>query len=295
MNEDARRALGAVLERPRYEVFPLEGRLERIAGEVAAHVPPRATVTVTASPSRGMAPTLALAGMLARRGYRAVPHLSARLIADEVEVKEILDRLDAAGISEAFVVGGDPDRQAGVYGDAHALLVAMDRLGHRFREIGVAGYPEPHPAVSDEAAMRALHDKQRYVTYLVSQMCFEAAAIAAWVRRLRRGGIALPVYVGLPGPVGTARLLRLSRRVGVGESVRFLGKHGPGMARLARPGRYSPDAVAYGIAPYLADPGYGIAGLHIYTFNEVAATEEWRRATTGRLHGAPAAGGDRGP
>jgi methylenetetrahydrofolate reductase (NADPH) len=47
-------ALLAALERPRYEVLPLTG----ITEDVLAHVPPAVKVTVTASPSRGLEPTL---------------------------------------------------------------------------------------------------------------------------------------------------------------------------------------------------------------------------------------------
>ena len=51
-----------LLRRPRYEVIPLDGTLE----QVLAHVPREVTVTVTVSPTKGLEPTLELAGVLAR-------------------------------------------------------------------------------------------------------------------------------------------------------------------------------------------------------------------------------------
>jgi methylenetetrahydrofolate reductase (NADPH) len=43
------------------------------------------------------------------------------------------------------------------------------------------------------------------------------------------------------------------------------------------PGGYSPDRLLEGLIPSLADHESNIQGLHIYTFNEVEATETWRR------------------
>ena len=40
------------------------------------------TVAVTASPVKGLEPTVELAEKLAARGYRVVPHLAARSVAE---------------------------------------------------------------------------------------------------------------------------------------------------------------------------------------------------------------------
>ena len=45
----------------------------------------------------------------------------------------------------------------------------------------------------------------------------------------------------------------------------------------ARPGGYGPDNLLVGLASQLADPVANIHGFHVYTFNRVDATEEWRR------------------
>ena len=41
-------------------------------------------------------------------------------------------------------------------------------------------------------------------------------------------------------------------------------------------GYYRPDGLLDGLAPLVADPSAGVAGLHFYTFNAVEATEAWR-------------------
>jgi hypothetical protein len=58
-------SLVEALERPRYEILPLDG----IADEVLEHVPPGRKITLTSSPSRGLEATLGLAEQLAPRGY----------------------------------------------------------------------------------------------------------------------------------------------------------------------------------------------------------------------------------
>lgn len=271
----APRAPGRGWGEPRFEVLPLPG----IEEEVVRHLPPGATVTVTASPRRGMPATLECATRLAERGVRVVPHLSARLVADEAELKSLLDDLVTAGVGEVFVVGGDSGRPTGDYAGALDLLQAMAHLGHDL-VVGVAGYPESHPAIPDDVAVQAMWDKRVHASYIVSQMCFDARVLRAWVRRVRERGVQLPIRVGVAGPASTRQLLRISARIGVGESTRVLTHHGRGLWRLATPGAWRPDRLLDDLAPVLADPAYGVQGLHVYTFNDVAAAGRWWREAT---------------
>ena len=108
-------------------------------------------------------------------------------------------------------------------------------------------------------------------------MCFDAGAILGWIKDIRRRGIDLPVYVGLPGAVERKKLLGISLKIGVGDSARFLTRHTNVLAEFLRAGRYSPDRLVKGLAPYIGDRDYDIAGFHIYTFNQVQSTERWRQ------------------
>lgn len=279
-----RQGLADLLRHPRYEVFPLAG----IEDKVAASAPPEATITVTASPRRGMGETIDLVERLSARGYAVVPHLSARLISGEVELKEILDRLDGLRISEIFVIAGDPDQPLGPYTSAVDLLRSIDELGYRFAQVGVSGYPESHPKIADDVAVQAMWDKRAYATYVVSQMCFDPVLVRRWIARLRSRGITLPVYAGVPGPAAIGSLLKIGSRVGVGESRRFLSSQGMGLLRLGKPGRYTPDRLLDKLVSHRpADPGSAVddgpAGLHFYTFNDIRAAEDWRRAKLARL------------
>jgi methylenetetrahydrofolate reductase (NADPH) len=271
-DKKSREMVAEALRRPRYEVIPLQGAEEQIV----EHVPKDVKVTVTASPKKGIESTLELAERLSKRGYKTSPHLSARLVRDEVHLEEILGRLRGSGIRDAFVVAGDAQEPAGKFAGASGLLAAMAELGHDLDEIGITGYPESHPFIHDADTINAMYEKEPYATYIVSQICFDAGVIAGWARRVRRRGVDLPIYVGMPGAVSRQKLLRISRGVGLGESARFLKKYGNWFVRFFLPGGYSPDRLVGGLTPLFMDPESNVRGFHVYTFNEVSKTEAWR-------------------
>lgn len=276
------RTLAALLQNPRYEVIPLSGTEEA----VVRHVPQEVKLTVTASVSKGLEATLDLASKLSWRGFWVAPHLPARLVRDRDHLAEIVSRLSKAGIQEAFVIAGDAIEPVGEFEGAEDLLIAMSETGYGFDEIGITGYPESHPFISDEATIRAMNDKAPYATYMVSQICFDADKVSGWVRRVRDRGVGLPLYIGMPGVVSRQKLLRISTSIGLGESARFLGKHRSRMARLIMPGGYNPNALLRNLKPTFADAELNVQGLHIYTFNELEKTEKWRREKLERIGAA---------
>jgi len=254
-----------------------------IADEVVAHVPAEIEVAVTSSPARGIEATLRLCEELAPAGFEVAPHLAARLIRDEEHLRDILERLRAIGVRDVFAIAGDADVPAGKFGGATALLAAMTKLEHGIEKVGISGYPESHPFISDESTIQAMFDKEPFATYIVSQLCLDAGVIAWWIGAVRDRGVRLPIHIGVPGPIGSRRLLRIATRIGVGESTRFVRRHGGVLTRLLLRGRYGPDSLIERLTPQLGDPRGRIAGFHFYTFNEVATTERWRRAALRHL------------
>jgi methylenetetrahydrofolate reductase (NADPH) len=273
-----REALSRWLSHPRYEVLPTEE-----AGDlVAEHVPTDVTITVTSSPRRGIDATLALAERLAARGYEVVPHLAARLVRDDAHLMEILGRLDAIG-GRVFVVAGDSQEAAGAFPDSVSLLEAIAAHTPPMKEIGVTGYPERHSFIDDDLTIQAMWDKRRRATYIVSNLCFDVRVVKKWVARVRRRHVQLPIYVGMAGVADPARLLRVSTRIGIADSARFLRGHTNWLMRMIQPGGYSPERFATGLMPDLARPEMLVAGLHVFTFNEIEPTEQWRRQMLARL------------
>jgi methylenetetrahydrofolate reductase (NADPH) len=266
--------LARLLERPRYEVIPVRGIEDKVAA-----LAPGSTVTVTASPSHGIERTVETSEALAARGFDVVPHLAARMVHDEAELAGILQRLSAAGIRQAFVVGGDASPPAGEFADAAALLDAIGRQPHGLERIGVGGYPEGHPAITDDLLLEALLRKQPSAAYVATQICFDADVLTDWIRRIRASGVTLPVVVGLPGVVDRRKLAEISLQTGVGASVRYLLKHGRQVAALMRTRRFDPGPLARAVAAHLDEPDLGIEGLHLFTFNQVEPTQAWLRST----------------
>jgi len=260
--------------RLRYEVHPVDG----VAGTVARHVPRAVTIAVTASPRRGLDATLDLTEQLRAEGFRVVPHLAARQVASDAHLKDLLGRMAAVDVRETFVIAGDIPEPAGEFSDAASLLARMHELGHELDQIGIAGYPEGHPFINDRALLAALHGKRPFATLLVSQVCFDPATITRWIGWLRQHGVTLPAHVGIPGPIAHARLLRIARKIGVGESARFLRLHA-GWLRLLLPRGYRPDRLVEAVLARSAEPAAAIAGLHFYTFNAVEEMERWRQRT----------------
>ena len=262
-----------LLRAPRYEVFPGAGTEQA----VLEWVPRELTVTVTASPTRGLEPTLDLATSLAGHGYTAVPHVTARLVRDDGHLADIVARLTAAGISDIFVPGGDADPPAGRFHSALELLERLTEMGRPFARMGITGYPESHPKIDDDITIQSMWDKRRHAAYLVSNLCFDPATLRRWITRVRARGVTLPLLVGLAGPVDRARLLRMAAVAGVSESARFLAGHTEWFLRLGVPGGYSPQRLLDRVGGTLTDPAAAIEGLHIFTFNQLRQTEDWRR------------------
>ena len=265
--------LADMLSSARYEVLPTASVEEK----VLEHLPLERTVTVTASPTKGIEATLALTERLARAGYTAVPHLAARMVSGRSELAEICERMRAAGVTTVFVPGGDADPPAGDYHAALDLLTDLKELGSPFAEVGITGYPESHPTINDDLTVQAMWDKRQYATHVVSNLNFDPDSIRVWVDRMRARGITLPVPIGIPGPIDRAKLLSMATKIGVGDSTRFLVKHKRTMTRLAAPGGFTGERFLEQCAPVLARPGSLVTGLHVYTFNQVAETEAWRR------------------
>jgi methylenetetrahydrofolate reductase (NADPH) len=281
LDEASAAALRTALEDPIFELLPLKSLPDQIP-----HLPPEARVSVTASPAKGMDATLDWAGRLQADGFRAIPHLSARMIRSRAVLADLLERAREAGLTHAFVVGGDAD-EPGEYLDGLSLLRAMEELGHPFVSIGCPGYPNGHADIPDAALEQALRDKAPYVAHVTSQMDFDPKLVAVWVRGLRAEGFAPDVIIGVPGVADPQKLLSVATRIGVKDAKRFLVKNLRFVTGMARSGGfYKPTSFVEALAPLLADPAARVTGFHLYTFNAVEATEGWRR---GMLEGLEAA------
>jgi methylenetetrahydrofolate reductase (NADPH) len=267
------RQLHPLLHNTRYEVLPTQ----RAEDAVLASVPRDVVITVTASPTKGLEPTLGLAERLAASGYQVVPHLSARLVRDGAHLAEIVARLTEIGTQDVFVPAGDADPPSGEFTSALDVLENLTELGSPFPRVGITGYPETHPKIDDDVTVQAMWDKRRHATYVVSNLCFDAAVLRRWIARIRRRGITLPLLLGLAGPVERTKLAAMATKIGVADSARFLAGHSSAFVRLSTPGAYQPERLLERVGSTLTDPQSLVTGLHVFTFNQVSQAEEWRQ------------------
>jgi methylenetetrahydrofolate reductase (NADPH) len=261
-------------ERARFEILPL-GRSE----EEARQLPEPVRLTVTCSPKHGPDRSVEVAGRLRAMGHAVTVHVAARMVRDRAHLDELFAGMAAAGADDLFLIAGDADPPLGDYSSAVELLPVAAEHPQRPARIGIAGYPEGHPKISDADLQEALRAKSRHADYLATQMCFDADALRAWVSSLRAQDITLPVYIGIPGKVSRAKLLELSARIGAGPSLEFLRKQ-RGLRSLLSRGSTA-DRLYDALAGTPDDPVLGVAGFHIFTFNQLLDTFEWERAKAG--------------
>ena len=270
--------LDVLLSNPRYEVIPAKASEQAVLD----WVPPAMTVTVTASPVKGLDPTVELAERLTGHGYRVVPHLAARSVRSQQHLDEVVTRLKACGVDDVFVPGGDATLPEGPFDGALPLLERLAQMGGPFARIGITGYPESHPKIHDDLTIQAMWDKRRFAHYIVSNVCFDPAGLGRWIGRIRGRGVRLPLYVGLAGPAERAKLLRMAAVAGASESARFVTRHPSWILRFWVPGGYRPDRFLDRAAAVLTGPDAGVAGLHLFTFNQLQPCEQWRRTALER-------------
>jgi methylenetetrahydrofolate reductase (NADPH) len=256
-----------------YEVMPFRNT----AQDVVEHVPTTVPLSVTVTAAKGIDATLDLTEKLLRQGYAVTPHLPARQFVDGAHVVDVVARLGESGTRSVFVIGGDAPEPAGEFPDACSLLLAMAEAGHPFEEVGIGGYPEGHAAIPPAALSQALRRKAPLATRILTQICFDAGATASWAAGLAASGVSLPVHVGIPGPVNRQKLVRISAGLGLGQSARFLQKQQSLWWRFLLPGGYDPTRLARRLFAAMPKVESNIHALHVFTFNELRGTEQWRR------------------
>ena len=247
--------LDALLPSPRYEVFPAKDTEQAVADWVPAGM----TVTVTASPVKGLEPTIELTERLVARGYRVVPHLAARSVAGDAHLDE--HRRPAEGLRRGRRVRAGRRRPASGRARSTARCRCSSgwpRWADPFGRIGITGYPESHPKIHDDITIQAMWDKRRYASYIVSNVCFDAGR--GWAAGSSGSGpAASPCRCtwGWPGRPSGPGCCGWRRWPGASESARFITRHPGWILRFWVPGGYSPDRLLDRAAAVLTAPGVG--------------------------------------
>ncbi|MGW5664679.1 methylenetetrahydrofolate reductase [Streptomyces sp. NPDC003758] len=258
------------------EIIPLKD-----AEKKAAALPAGTTVSITCSPKFGLSRTLDHVAAARRSGLRVVPHLAARMVEGRSQLRDFVGKVTDLGVDELFVVGGDGEEPVGPYGEALDVLRELGEFDHGLKRLGIGCYPEGHPKITDEKLLEALSLKQHYADYMVSQLCFDASALTGWLRSVRDRGIGLPLRIGVAAPLHTRKLIELSVKIGVGQSIRFLSKQHGMVGSLLLGRSYEPMDLLHAVQKEISFTESSVEGLHLFSFNQVDATLEWISRVTG--------------
>lgn len=264
--------------------FSLEMTGKDVPGllEAAPVLPQGTRMNVTFLGNEDLAMRTTAAKAVLDQGLIPVPHISARRIKSQEMLEEFLAALQAQGASEnVFSVGGDPHQPEGPYDGALDVIKSGLLQQYGVKNVSIAGYPEGHPDIKDEALWAALEGKfavlqeQGLPGTILTQFSFDVDPVVAWIEQVRAKGIDLPIRIGVPGPAGIKRLITFASRFGVASSAGIAKKYGFSLTNLL--GTAGPDRFIKELAGRLDPATHGSVKLHFYTFGGIPATSAWIR------------------
>lgn len=231
-------------------------------------------------------------------GLSVVPHLTC-VCHTEAEIYDILERYAAAGISNILCLGGDPPKDKPDYDRSRdAFLRAADLVRYvrdfsnrhggrtitdpRGFGIGVAGFPEGHPATPNR--LQELDYLKMKVDegadFIITQLFFDNRDFYDFRERCELAGINVPIVAGIM-PISSASGMRRMGDLAAGarfpapllkairRATESFGEDTPeGKAAVKRVGVHWATEQSRDLLDH------EVRGLHFYTLNQSTATRE---------------------
>jgi len=213
-----------------------------------------------------------------------IPHLTC-VGHNEAEIEKILERYSAAGVSNILALRGDPprdqpgyDHSKDVFPQAASLVRFIKRFsGHpdpRGFGIGVAGFPEGHPATPNRL-VEMDHLKAKIdagAGYICTQLFFDNRDFFDFRDRCVLAGIHVPVIAGIMPVTSISSMKRMAELAG---GARFPAR----LLKALQRGGSSPEAIRQIGLHYATEQCADLldqraAGIHFYTLNQSTATRE---------------------
>lgn len=216
-----------------------------------------------------------------------VPHLTC-VGHDEAEIEQILERYAAAGVSNLLALRGDPpqdqpayDWSQGSFRHASDLVRFIRRFNESGRHpdprgfgIGVAGFPEGHPATANRLHeldhLKAKVDEG--ADYICTQLFFDNHDFLDFRDRCEIAGIGVPVIAGIMPVISRSGMRRMAELAAgarfPARLMRALDRAGDDPAAIKRVG------VHYAAQQCSELLDAQVSGIHFYTLNKSRATRE---------------------
>jgi len=265
--------------------FSVEATRPSDSDIAALAVLPRGTrVYISAVPHRAADESISAAIRLRAAGLEPVPHVAVRNFVSADALDDFLARLNGeAEVRRVLVIAGDRADCGPFRSAADAIDSGLFRR-RGIRALGIAGYPEGHPKIGNDALFKALAEKiaaaeaTGLTVEIVTQFCFDARAILDYVARLHAFGFEQPLRIGLVGPTSLSALLRYAGRCGVRASAQALARRS-GMLRQIFALTVPDDLIRA-----LAEAAPAGVHAHFFSFGGLPATARWAQAVAdGRI------------
>ena len=249
--------------------------------KAAKSLAPGTTVFVPKMPTQSLEKKLFQIRILREVGLNPVPHVVARQLESEQELRNFLSRaVSDGGVEEVLVVGGDGFKPAGPFLDAAALIRSGALAEAGIRTVGVGGYPDGHPEVADDKLRSDLEIKlllaqqQGIDLRIVTQFSFAPDRIADYCEEVDEWVPGVPVYAGLAGPTSPAQLIKFAKICGVSMSLRGANKLGLNAFKLAA--NSGPEKQIDVLARRSAERMAGnLAAIHLFSFGGFVESSTW--------------------
>ena len=203
------------------------------------------------------------------------------------ELIEILQKYKEGGIHSILALRGDPTGgpsatwapTVGGFNHADQLVeLAMEVGGF---EVGVAAFPDGHPASNGDLAKDVdvlIRKESLGASFATTQFFFEAQSYQRLVEALAAKGSSLPIIPGILPVTNVKQLVRMSELSGTAIPAKILAKFS-----AVEDDHDAVQKLGIEIATHLCEQllDLGVPGLHFYTMNTSSATLEiYRKLVT---------------
>jgi len=254
-------------------------------GKLAHRLPEGTDVFLNLFPKDELERQIEICRRIRNLGFTPIPHLAARRARSTDDIPRVLGRFTRdAGVKDFLIIAGDLEQPAGDIKDSLDFIRTIGSNDFGIRRIGISGYPEGHPLISDEDLSASQQEKIAILQELeiepviVTQFSFEPDAIIRYCREIHSRHPDIQIKNGLPGPAKLTTLIRFAQRCGVRSSIKKM-KALPLATSLRLMQQVPPSRQAEAIGKYRLEHN-GNVTVHLFTFGGLESTLDWIRDKT---------------